>query len=98
VLKIDDDIKKAQCSLFWVDVEARADDAALVAEKQTKLAAKAGERAAALEKAKAALARSKSPDEALAEINRLKGDGDAVTQQPLFPFSLATHAARATLW
>jgi len=47
-------------------------------DKQTRLAAKEVERRRALEKATEAFANSKSPDDAMAEIERLKSDSDAV--------------------
>lgn len=46
--------------------------------KQTQLAAKEVERRKALEKATEAFANSTSPDDAMAEIERLKSDSDAV--------------------
>jgi hypothetical protein len=67
-------------------------------EKQTKLAAKEVDRKKALEKATEAFANSKSPDEALAEIERLKGDSDAVPKcLPLLSFGLCVCAFTAHL-
>ena len=76
VLKIDDDIKKEQCKLFWVDVEAKQQRLKELEDKQEEIEAKAAERQKALDKAAADVAAKASPEEQTAEIERLKASCD----------------------
>jgi chromosome segregation ATPase len=76
VLKIDENISKLRCLMFWHDAEV----------KQAKLEEHEGnhelalqkevEREAALAKAQADLESKQTPEEGLAEIERLKGEND----------------------
>jgi len=76
VLKIDEDVSRMRCFMFWHEAEAKQRALEEGEEKQERALKKEVEREAALAKVTADLESKQTPEEGLAEIERLKGENE----------------------